>query len=131
MLIIPTHDVHACQPHWQYLSKILLATPLMQQLQIHFGLQVKWFVSLLNRHASILAYAGGCPNDTTFRLLYDAYAYRWTGSGFVNAGMAQADVIIAVRWATASCYEMAASSNIIVVPAHRQSAALHASLQHP
>ena len=72
--------------------------------------------SPLNRHSSIPKYASCIQSDKTFSALYNAYAYKWIGSGFVNPGSAADNAFKAVRLAIASCYEDAPVFNLVIMP---------------
>ena len=80
------------------------------------------------------AYASVSHDDSAFLALHDAYSFRWTGTGFVNPGLDQDDVVKAGctlgHIYIASCYEHVPAFNIIVVPSARMPVALKASLEH-
>ena len=117
---LPQHNVYMTLP-----------SALVSLLQATFDIQTKWFASPINRHSSIPTYASCMESDRTCSVLYDAYACKWIGSGFVNPGLAAEDAFKAVRWAIASSCEDAPVFNVVIVPGSHVTPGMQAAMQHP
>ena len=85
----------------------------------------------LDCHPAIPDYASQHNCDDLFSSMCNAYAFKWTGLGFVNPGLQHATTLKAVRWAIASCYDPDPVLNLFIIPAPAQTSALQRLLQHP
>jgi hypothetical protein len=82
----------------------------------------EWFSSPLDRNPAIQMYATESAADAPFGALHNAYAHKWTGSGFFHPPHGQVIARKALRWAVSSTCGNKPTLNIgvLVCPPHTQ-----------
>jgi ribonuclease HI len=75
----------------------------------------EWFSSPLDRNPAIPAYATDSAADAPFGALHNAYAHKWTGSGYFHPPHGQICAQKALRWAVSSTFESKPTFNIGVL----------------
>ena len=114
---MPKHAIKTDTASNLFKRHFSLLETLMSALQSTFAFQKEWFASALDQHPAIPNYASQHNCDELFSSMGNAYAFKWTGLGFVNPGLQHATTLKAVRWAIASCYDPDPVLNLCVIPA--------------